>query len=227
MINDIENIEDLDDEYFKESEQAPEKRKRQKKGDDHYVNNKEFTLALDKYARACKVAEDSGEEKPVMSRYLAECIMKMSFRLSLTPRFQGYAYREEMVQNGILAAVKYAHRFDGDRFDNGFAYITQILFSHMIITIKNEKKRYKTNLELIQQAYATNIDNPEFALSIDEHARGIADQKLQEMAASAEEPGGRGKRGGFTLRTGWTKESRESYTGGTPLVREDDDEDDL
>lgn len=223
--DDIDN--ELDPEYFERLEtfEVPEKRKRQTKNDENYVNNKEFTLALDKYARDCRAAEARGEEKPVMSRYLAECIMKMSFRLSLTPRFQGYAFREEMVQNGILAAVKYAHRFDGDRFDNGFAYITQILFSHMIITIKNEKKRYKTNLELIQQAYVSNIDNPEFAGSIDEQARMIADQKLEDMKQNTEQPGGKGKRGGFTLRTGWTKASRDAYTGGTPLVREDEDED--
>lgn len=198
---------------------TPQKRqKRQKKGDEHYVNNREFTLNLDKYSRECKEAETEGREKPVMNRYLAECIMKMAYRLSLTPRFQGYYYREEMVQNGILAAVKYAHRFDGDRFDNGFAYITQILFSHMVITIKNEKKKYKTNLELIQQAYVTNIDNPEFAGIIDEHAREIADQKLSDM----NDNGLGDKKGGFTLRTGYTKEARDAYIGGTPLVREDE-----
>lgn len=225
----IEDDDYFDPEILEELEEVekPTKRKRQTKNDEHYVNNKEFTLALDKYARECSAAETAGKEKPVMNRYLAECIMKMSFRLSLTPRFQGYPYREEMVQNGILAAVKYAHRFDGNRFDNGFAYITQILFSHMIITIKNEKKRYKTNLELIQQAYVSNIDNPEFAGQIEEHARSIADQKLSNLKDNEEVPGGKGTRGGFALRTGWTKASREAYKGGTPLVREDDDEDDL
>jgi hypothetical protein len=219
--------EDFNPDLFEELEhfEKPAKRKRQTKNDEHYVNNKEFTLALDKYARESKEAIAAGKEKPVMSRYLAECIMKMSFRLSLTPRFQGYPFREEMVQNGILAAVKYAYRFDGDRFDNGFAYITQILFSHMVITIKNEKKRYKTNLELIQQAYVTNIDNPEFADQIEEHARFISDQKLTDLKNSELEPGGKGTRGGFTLRTGWTKEARDAYKGGTPLVREDEEDD--
>jgi hypothetical protein len=195
-----------------------EKKTRQKKGDEHYVNNKEFTLALDKYARESKIASEKGEERPVMNRYLADCIIKMAHRLSLTPRFQGYFFRDEMVQNGILAAVKYAHKFDGDRFDNGFAYITQILFSHMVITIKNEKKRYKTNLELIQQAVVSNIDDPEMMAYFDEHAREIADQKLTDMVSNSV-----GGKGGFKLRTGWTKESRLAYTGGTPLVREDED----
>jgi len=157
-----------------------QKRKRQKKGDVHYVNNEEFTIALDKYSRACREAEANEKEKPQMSNYIADCIIKMSNRLASTPRFAGYSYRDEMVQNAILAAVKYADRFNGDKFNNGFAYITQILFSHMVITIKNEKKRYKANLELIREM-----------------------------------------RGGFQLRTGYTKEDREAYQGGTPMVRDD------
>ena len=122
------------------TDQKP-KRKRQKKGDVHYVNNKEFTIALDEYSRACRDAAETGETKPRMSNYLGECIMKMSNRLATTPRFSGYSYRDEMIQNGILAAIKYADRFNGDKFDNGFAYITQILFSHFILTIKSEKKK--------------------------------------------------------------------------------------
>ena len=157
------------------------KRKRQKPGDEHYVNNREFTLALDDYSRACKKAEDEGKTKPQMNNYLGECIMKMSYRLANSPRFSGYSYKDEMIHNGILAAVKYAHRFNGDKFDNGFAYVTQILFSHFIITIKNEKKKYETNLKLIQEAEVGVMGNSEFASLSDSHARSIADQKLQDI----------------------------------------------
>ena len=76
-----------------------------------------------------------------------------------------------MVNNAILAAVKYSHKFDGDRFDNGFAYVTQILFSHMIITIKNEKKKYETNLRLIQEAEVSVLGNDEFIEMADDHSQ--------------------------------------------------------
>lgn len=197
------------------------KRIRQKPGDEHYVNNREFTLELDKYARKCKEAGANGKQKPVMSNYLGECIMKMSNRLANSPRFNGYSYKEEMIHNGILAAVKYAHRFDGDRFDNGFAYVTQILFSHFIITIKNEKKKYETNLKLIQELEVGVIGTSEFSSLADNHARSIADQKLKDIEDSKtekEETGKAGKRG-FHLRSGYTKEERAAYKG-TPLQRE-------
>ena len=190
-----------------------QKRTRQKPGDEHYVNNIEFTLALDEYSQACKKALAKGKERPQMSRYLGECVYKMANRLSLTPRFKGYMYRDEMVQNAILGAMKYMYRFDGERFDNGFAYVTQILFSHMIQTIKNEKKRYELNLRLIQEAEVTVMGNQEFADIQDQHARAIADQKLEELQNQKVEKG----KGGFSLRTGYTKESRRAYKGGTPL----------
>ena len=193
-------------------------RKRQKPGDTHYVNNKEFTLALDEYSRKCKESEQMDEPKPQMSNYLGESIMKMAERLSLTPRFRGYPYRDEMIHNGILAAVKYAHKFDGDRFDNGFAYVTQILFSHFVITIKNEKKKYETNLKLIQQAEVGVIGSKEFEHVADSHSRSIADQKLQDIEQSRVSTAKKSK--GFGLKTGYTKESRENYKGGTPLKRD-------
>ena len=199
-------------------EQKP-KRKRQKRGDVHYVNNKEFTLALDKYARECKAAAANDEEKPIMSNYLGDCVIKMANRLASTPRFYGYTYKDEMIQNAILGAVKYMYRFDGDRFDNGFAYVTQILFSHMIQTIKAEKKKYETNLKMIQEMEASFLNNEEFGESVaNDHARSIADQKLQDMEKSKAPK----SKGGFQLRAGYTKESRDAFKG-TPLDRGDDE----
>lgn len=195
------------------------KRKRQKRGDVHYVDNKVFTLALDEYAREFKEATENGEERPVMSNYLGDCVIRMANRLALTPRFRGYSYRDEMINNAILGAMKYMHRFNGDKFNNGFAYVTQILFSHMIQTIKKEKKAYETKLKMIQESEVTLFGSEEegFADVINDHAKGIADQKLADMEDSKIEKG----KGGFSLRSGYTKESRENYSG-TPLDRGED-----
>lgn len=140
--------------------------------------------------------------------------MKMAERLSSTPRFRGYTYREEMVGNAIVAAVKYAKNFDGNRFNNGFAYVTQILFSHMVITIVKEKKKYQTNLEMIQQAQLSVFGNPEMTSEISSHAQMIADQKRKDMEDSKPTD----KKGGFTLKTGSTPEERAKYVG-TPVDR--------
>lgn len=195
-----------------------QKRTRQKRGDVHYVNNKEFTHALDEYSRACRAAVAEDRPEPKMNDYLGSCIMKMSNRLASSPRFSGYSYRDEMIANGILAAVKYAKNFNGDKFDNGFAYVTQIIFSHFVQTIKTEKKKYETNLRMIQEMEAEFMDHSEFA-GKDDHARFIADQKLQELEDQKVKTTGVTK--GFALRTGYTQASRDAYEGGTPVDRGD------
>lgn len=196
------------------------KRARQKPSDRNYVNNKEFTLALDKYARACAKARAEERDEPKMPNYVGECIMKMAERLSLTPRFRGYPFREDAVGNSIIAAVKYAKNFNGDKYDNGFAYVTQILFSHMIITIKKEKQKYQTSLAMIQQAQLSVFGDQEFTAEMQSHSQMIADQKLKQQEEDAKDTTGAKK--GFTLRSGFTAEERAAAKG-TPLQRESDE----
>lgn len=176
--------------------------KRLTKDSPHYVNNKEFTAALDEYSRKCRASIEAGKERPVMSRYLGDCIIRMATRLSLKSNFVGYPYRDEMVQDAILAAVKYAYRFNGDRYNNGFAFVTQILFSHMVQRIKKEKKKYLLDLKLIQGAEQQLFLNPEFHEEATEKARSIADQKLQDIQESkvGKDKDGHSK-GGFKLRS--------------------------
>mgnify|MGYP006247891479 CR=1 FL=1 len=175
--------------------------KRQTKDSAHYVNNKEFTAELDKYSRKCRDLMAKEKDRPVMSRYLGECIIKMANRLSLRPNFVNYSYRDEMVQDAILAAIKYAYRFDGDRFNNGFAFVTQILFSHMVQRIKKEKKKYMLDLKLIQQAEQTMFLHGEFSSQLDDTARAYADQKLGDLEESRAKTPDEKKKSGFTLRS--------------------------
>ena len=41
-----------------------------KKKSEHYVNNKEFLLALVDFKAECKVAEENGEPKPRINNYI-------------------------------------------------------------------------------------------------------------------------------------------------------------
>lgn len=180
---------------------------RQKKNDKHYVNNKEFTAALDEYSSECrrlieKYGDDWEEHRPTMSRYLGECVMKMAERLSLRPNFVGYPYRDEMVSDAIVAAIKYMYRFNGERYNNGFAYVTQILFSHMVQRIKKEKKKYMLDLKLIQEADQQLFLNAEFENAAAEKARSIADQKIADMEDAKVDKDKNGhSKGGFQLRS--------------------------
>ena len=67
----------------------------------HYVNNKEFSLAVVDYVKEVNVAKESETEIPKVTNYIATCFMKISEGLSHRPNFVRYTYREEMVMDGV------------------------------------------------------------------------------------------------------------------------------
>ena len=158
------------------------------KNPEHYVDNKVFTAALDDYSRQCRAAleKDIGrtdEEFPRMTRYIGECIIKMANRLASRPNFCNYTYREEMVLDAIELSMRYSYRFNGDKYNNAFAYVTQIMFSAMVQRIKKEKKKQELNYKLIQDADHMMFLHGEAGPSeYQAKARKIADQKLAEAA---------------------------------------------
>ena len=78
---------------------------------------------------------------------------------------------------------------------------------------------YEKNLKLIQEAEIEMFgrESEGYTDIVNDHAKNIADQKLAEIQGSKAEKG----KGGFQLRSGYTKEARAAYTGGSPLDRGD------
>lgn len=166
------------------------------KNNAHYVDNKKLTIALAEYSDAYRVTK----KRPPMGRYLAECLMKISERLAMSPNFRNYTYLDEMKGQAIEAALKYVHNFDATKYNNGFAYVTQIMFSAMVQVIKKEKKKEKFDAVLIQQMMATwMLEGADTELA--EYARRIADQKLEEMEESKLEGEAKSRAGGSRKTT--------------------------
>ena len=55
---------------------------RGKRKSEHYVNNKEFLEALINYRAKCQRAEEAGEARPFIPRYIGECFLKIANHLS-------------------------------------------------------------------------------------------------------------------------------------------------
>ena len=62
----------------------------------HYVNNKEFSLAVVEYVTHLRECEEQELPKPVVTNYIASCFLKISEGLSHKANFVRYTYREEM-----------------------------------------------------------------------------------------------------------------------------------
>lgn len=107
----------------------------------HYVNNPDFLQALKDHKAKVKEAAEKGLEKPQLSNYIGECILKIANHLSYKPNFINYTYREEMISDGIENCILYVDNFDPERGSNPFAYFTQIIYYAFIRRIQKEKKQ--------------------------------------------------------------------------------------
>ena len=122
--------------------------KKQKPKKIHYVDNQKFLEEMIVYKGKCKDAKSREEPEPQISEYVGECFMKIAQRLSFRPNFINYAFREDMISDGIENCVQYIRNFDPEKSKNPFAYFTQIIYFAFIRRIQKEKKqlyiKYKT-----------------------------------------------------------------------------------
>ena len=114
----------------------------------HYVNNEKFLEVIGEYREKFLQAKDDNIEPPIIPDYAGECFLKIAERLSHRPNFINYAFREEMVSDGIENCVMYASNFNPEKSANPFAYFTQIIYYAFLRRIEKEKKqlyiKYKT-----------------------------------------------------------------------------------
>ena len=114
----------------------------------HYVDNEKFLIVMGDYREKYLQAKDNDTELPIIPDYAGECFLKIAERLSHRPNFINYAFREEMVSDGIENCVMYASNFNPEKSANPFAYFTQIIYYAFLRRIEKEKKqlyiKYKT-----------------------------------------------------------------------------------
>ena len=121
----------------------------------HYVNNKEFSLAVVDYCNRLQKAQKQKSKKiPVIDNYIAECFLKIAEGLSHKSNFIRYTYREEMVMDAVENCLKAIKNYDIETATrtgtpNAFAYFTQISWYAFLRRIEKEKKQQDIKLKYI------------------------------------------------------------------------------
>ena len=117
---------------------------------------------------------DAGEEiKPILPDYAGECFLKIAERLSHRPNFINYAFREEMVSDGIENCVMYASNFNPEKSKNPFAYFTQIIYYAFLRRIEKEKKQLYIKYKQMDE-YNSIEDNSDMESMTSGEQSGIA-----------------------------------------------------
>ena len=161
----------------------------------HYVDNEKFLVVMTEYRNAYLESKENGEEqKPMIPDYAGECFLKIAERLSHRPNFINYAFREEMVSDGIENCVMYASNFNPEKSSNPFAYFTQITYYAFLRRIEKEKKqlyiKYKTMDEFSSLEDNSDMDSVSDASAISSGASPLSADKrasIYDFIATFEE----------------------------------------
>ena len=126
-----------------------------KKDVNHYVDNKEFFVAMSEWKKLVNEAEGSEEPRPPVGEYIGDCFLKIAQHLSFRPNFINYPFKEEMIGDGIENCLMYAHNFDPEKSKNPFSYFTQIIYYAFLRRIQKEKKQNFIKYKMME---LTDID---------------------------------------------------------------------
>ncbi len=119
----------------------------------HYVDNEKFLKEMVIYKDQFNQAKKDGSPPPQISEYLGECFMKIAQRLSYRPNFINYAFRDDMISDGIENCVQYIKNFDPEKSNNPFAYFTQIIYYAFLRRIQAEKKQVHIKNKTIEKQH--------------------------------------------------------------------------
>ena len=151
----------------------------------HYVDNAKFLEAMIEYKREYNKSKENNKELPQISEYLGSVFLKIAQRLSFRPNFINYAFKNDMISDGIENCLHYIHNFNPEKSNNPFAYFTQIIYYAFIRRIQKEKKQlyikyksmqnYSTAPEYMDQEKSNNnfislsdYENSDFKVMVDD-----------------------------------------------------------
>lgn len=130
--------------------------KQEKTKKPHYINNKDFSLAVVEYVTRVNEAKLQEKPTPTVTNYIAQCFLKISEGLSRRPNFVRYTYREEMVMDAVENCLRAIGNYNIETATrtgkpNAFSYFTQICYFAFIRRITKEKKQQDIKFKFIEK----------------------------------------------------------------------------
>ena len=159
--------------------------KRKKVAKAHYVDNALFLEEMIEYKRQYFISKNNNEELPIISEYLGSVFLKIAQRLSFRPNFINYAFKNDMISDGIENCLHYIHNFNPEKSSNPFAYFTQIIYYAFIRRIQKEKKQLYIKYKSMQN-YEISPEYVEY-MNYDEDYKQVTDFKNSDFRVVVDE----------------------------------------
>ena len=151
----------------------------------HYVDNAVFLEAMIEYKKQYHISKSNDEELPIISEYLGSVFLKIAQRLSFRPNFINYAFKDDMISDGIENCLHYIHNFNPEKSTNPFAYFTQIIYYAFIRRIQKEKKQLYIKFKSMQN-YEISPEYVNF-MDYDEDFSSAGDYKNSDFRVMVDE----------------------------------------
>ena len=139
----------------------------------HYIDNDKFASHMYDYKEKCieveekwlkehnKLREDLPDRfkfphliYPRVPEYIGECFFLISNKLSNSPSFYSYTFKDEMIADAYEDCLLRIKSFNHKKYDNPFAYFTQICYYAFLRRIKKEDKQRTVKSEMINNSVA-------------------------------------------------------------------------
>ncbi|ARW57485.1 RNA polymerase sigma factor for late transcription [Kosakonia phage Kc304] len=154
----------------------------------NYVNNKELYQEICRWKKKC--AENPDKLIP-MTNEIGLAIMLISEGLSKRFNFSGYtqSWKQEMIEDGIEAAIKGLKNFDENKYNNPHAYITQACFNAFVQRIKKERREVAKKYSYFVHNVYDSRDDDMVALADETFIQDIYDKMTQYESSLVKVPG--------------------------------------
>lgn len=119
----------------------------------NYVDKQEFYELMLAHWDRVKAAEAAGLPPPIANNKIGRNIIKIAEGIGSRYNFSKYSYREELVSDGIIDAVKAINKFNPHESKNPFGYFSQCIWYAFLRRIDEEKEAQYIRYKMTENAY--------------------------------------------------------------------------
>jgi len=132
----------------------------------NFIDNAQFYEHIIKWQDEVLAARAAGKEDPSIPNVIGKVILMLCTRLGDRPNFINYSYKDLMIGDAVEACLIAIHKFDRNRTQNPFAFLTQVSWYAFINRITKEKQEQYVKHKNFENVYShefevsrMNVDN--------------------------------------------------------------------
>lgn len=169
-------------------------RKKPKNDNIHYVDNQQFLALMIDFINSrrpflvnAKKGDVPHKDLPNIPDEIGLIIYKIANKLSNSPKFANYTFKDEMIADGIENCIQYIDNFDPEKSNNPFAYFTQIIYWAFVRRIKKEKQYLYIKYKSIEKSLGENEGLDGEVSGTNSYGSQYADMNMREYIEQFEQ----------------------------------------